>query len=603
MINTYTSYQLIARDIPKAIDRVEMQPVVKRETDYYLANITKVKSIDEFVKNDRLFKYAMKAFGLSDMDYAKAFMIKALKEGVSDPDSFANKLTDKRYVEFVSAFNFEKRGESATVYNPAQQGVVQNFALQAGLGPVQEGFNFYKSETSNYLTKISTMKSIDDLMGNERLLAYSMAAFGLDAAKEPSETIRAMLEGGVSDPDSPANKLLDKKYAAFVTVFNFAETADETTASDMVQQFVPNAYMAGTELVLPKVSDAYIKAETDYFTKNISKVKSITDLMADKRLLTYAMASFGLDASIETPKRIREMLSGGVSDPASPANKLLDKSYASFVSAFNFAEYGDQATARDDVQKLTPKLYTTESRLGLIGLNADYIQAETSYYLANIGDVKSVDDLMADSRLYNYALSSYGLDPAMQDKKLIRSILEGGIRDPDSVANKSDNKVYVGLATAFNFEQYGEDATTYNPSQQLTVDNYLRQTLEEDAGRSNEGVRLALNFERKASSITNWYDVLANKALASVVRTALGLPDSFASADIDKQAALFESRLDIADFTDPAKLDKFLTRFTSLYEINHPTSSAVTSVSVLFAQPTAIGISTDLMIAMQNLRY
>ena len=57
------------------------------------------------------------------------------------------------------------------------------------------------------------------------------------------------------------------------------------------------------------------------------------------------------------------------------------------------------------------------------------------------------------------------------------------------------------------------------------------------------------------------------------------------------------------DFTDPAKLDKFLTRFTSLWEINHPTSTAQTSVGVLFAQPTTVGISTDLMMAMQKLKF
>jgi hypothetical protein len=156
---------------------------------------------------------------------------------------------------------------------------------------------------------------------------------------------------------------------------------------------------------------------------------------------------------------------------------------------------------------------------------------------------------------------------------------------------------------AFNFEQYGEQATTYVAAGQPAVDKYLRQTLEENAGQTNEGVRLALNFQRKAPDITNWYDVLADKALATVVRTALGLPDSFATADIDKQAALFESKLDISDFTDPVKLSKVLTRFTSLYEVSHPTASAVTSVSVLFAQPTTIGITTDLMIAMQNLKY
>ncbi|MER9106527.1 DUF1217 domain-containing protein [Mesorhizobium sp. M0848] len=603
MLNTFTSYQLITRDIAKSIDRIEQQPVVDRDTKYYLDNITKVKSIDDFVKNDRLFKYAMKAYGLEDMDYAKAFMVKALKEGVSDPNSFANKLTDKRYAEFVSAFNFAANGANTTVYNKAQQPVTSNYALQVKIGAAQTGFSYYQSETAYYVTNISKVKSVDDLMGDSRLLTYAMAAFGLDAATEPAATVKAMLDGGVSDPDSPANKLPDKSYAKFVSAFDFAQYGDQTTTRDDVQQAVPKGYMAGAGLTLVEPSAQYIKGEADYYAANISKVTSIDDLMADKRLLTFAMASYGLDASTETPQQVRAMLEGGVSDPDSPANKLTDKRYANFVTAFNFAQYGDQTTSRDEVQKDTPKIYTTESALGLIAPNADYIKSETAYYLANVTNVKSIDDLMANSRLYNYVLSAYGLDPATESKDLIRNVLAGGIRDADSVANKMTNKAYAGLATAFNFEQYGEAATTINPAQQPTVDKYMRQTLEEDAGQTNEGVRLALYFDRKAPTITSWYDVLADTALASVVRTVLGLPDSFATADVDKQAQLFEQKLDISDFSDPEKIGKFLTRFTSMYEINNPTSSAVSSVSVLFAQPITVGISTDLMMAMQKLRF
>jgi len=372
LLNTYTSYQLIAKDITKSITQISKQPVVDRDTKYFLDNITKVKSIDDFVNNDRLFKFAMKAYGLEDMDYAKAFMVKALKEGISDPDSFANKLTDKRYADFVSAFNFAAYGADATIYNKTQQLTASNYAKQAQMAGV--------------------------------------------------------------DPNSP------------------------------------------------------------------------------------------------------------------------------------------------------------------------FVKGETAYYLANITKVKSIDDLMADKRLYNYALTSVGLNSVTENKDLIKQVLQGGVRDPNSVANKLPNKAYAALATIFNFEQYGDATTTYNAAQQPTVDKYLRQTLEEDAGSTNQGVRLALYFQRKAPTITSWYDVLADTALASVVRTALGLPDSFASADIDKQAQLFEQKLNISDFTDPTKLNKFLTRFTSLWEINNPTSSAVTSVSVLFAQPTSVGISTDLMMAMLKLR-
>ncbi|TJW35432.1 MAG: DUF1217 domain-containing protein, partial [Mesorhizobium sp.] len=129
-MNTYTSYQLIAKDITKSLDQVEAQPAVQRDTDYYLANIGKVKTIDDFVKDSRLFNYAMKAYGLGDMAYAKAFMVKALKEGVESDDSFANKLTDKRYADFVKAFNFEAFGETATLFPAAQQGTVDRYMRQ-----------------------------------------------------------------------------------------------------------------------------------------------------------------------------------------------------------------------------------------------------------------------------------------------------------------------------------------------------------------------------------------------------------------------------------------------------------------------------------------
>jgi hypothetical protein len=86
------------------------------------------------------------------------------------------------------------------------------------------------------------------------------------------------------------------------------------------------------------------------------------------------------------------------------------------------------------------------------------------------------------------------------------------------------------------------------------------------------------------------------------VRTAFGLPDSFAKADIDKQVKLFESKMNIEDFANPAKLEKFITRFTSLYEISNPTSPALNAASILFSQPTTAGVSTNLLMAMQQLK-
>jgi hypothetical protein len=230
------------------------------------------------------------------------------------------------------------------------------------------------------------------------------------------------------------------------------------------------------------------------------------------------------------------------------------------------------------------------------------VQRETEYYLENIGNVKSIEDLVEDRRLFAYAMKAHGLSDMTYAKAFMVKAMEGGIDDEDSFVNKLTDQRYTDFVETFNFVRNGEATTAFAKTQQGTVDKYLRQTLEEDAGDSNEGVRLALNFERNAASIETAYDLLANSAYAKVVRTVLGLPDSFATADIDKQAAMIEERIDIEDFQDPEALDKFLTRFTAMWEIQNPTSTASSSIAALFSQPVEYGISSDVMLTLQGLK-
>ena len=230
------------------------------------------------------------------------------------------------------------------------------------------------------------------------------------------------------------------------------------------------------------------------------------------------------------------------------------------------------------------------------------VERETKYYLETISKVKSIEDLMADDRLYRYAMKAHGLEDMAYAKAFIAKALREGIDDRDSFANKLSDKRYRDFVETFNFARHGKLATTFTRTQQGTVDKYIRQTLEENAGAQNEGVRLALYFQRKAGSIKTFYDVLADPALGKVVRTALGLPDSLATADIDRQVALFEQRLDISDFQDAGKLSKFLVRFTSLWEVTNRTSPAQLSASVLFGQPPEFGVSTDLLMTLQQMK-
>ena len=85
------------------------------------------------------------------------------------------------------------------------------------------------------------------------------------------------------------------------------------------------------------------------------------------------------------------------------------------------------------------------------------------------------------------------------------------------------------------------------------------------------------------------------------MRTALGLSDATALADIDRQVATIESRLDIEDFKDPEKLSKFIDRFNNLWELKNGQSSQSVPTLLINSNP-ASGISSDLLMTLQNLK-
>jgi hypothetical protein len=226
----------------------------------------------------------------------------------------------------------------------------------------------------------------------------------------------------------------------------------------------------------------------------------------------------------------------------------------------------------------------------------------TEYYKANIGSVKSVDDLMKNDRLYRYVLKAYGLEDMAYGKALIRKVLEGGIDDKSALANKLTDPRFKALATAFNFPTFGATTTITKAVEQDTVDAYVRQSLEQDAGEQNEGVRLALYFQRKASGITSAYGILADKALLQVVQTALGLSELTSLQDIDQQAKTINTLMDIEDLKDPAEVQKFIEKFTAKYDAGNAQTGASNPILMLFQPAGGVTISNDIYASLQNLK-
>jgi hypothetical protein len=228
------------------------------------------------------------------------------------------------------------------------------------------------------------------------------------------------------------------------------------------------------------------------------------------------------------------------------------------------------------------------------------VARDTDYYMTNISKVTSIDDFIGNYRLFSYAMKAFGLTDMTYAKAFMRKVLTEGVSEATSFANKLSDPRYQQFA--FDFAGRGEGATKTTAAQSGTVEKYVRQSLEEDAGKDNQGVQLALYFARKAPSITSMYQILADPALLKVAQTALGISTMTGAADIDKQVAMFSKSIDITDFQDPDKLQRFLQRFSAMWETENGQATASSVASILINKPVEMGISVDMLTSLQNLK-
>lgn len=228
------------------------------------------------------------------------------------------------------------------------------------------------------------------------------------------------------------------------------------------------------------------------------------------------------------------------------------------------------------------------------------ISREIAYYKENIGNVESAEDLVSDQRLLNVALRAYGLEEMNYARAFMQKLLEGGIDDNDSLANRLTDPRYQEFVKDFNFVRYGSATTSFERTQGGVVDKYYQQTMELEAGGQSDGARLALYFERKAGQIESALDILGDPAIFEFVRTAFGLPQQMSFASIDKQVDMINQRLNLEDLSDPQFMDDLVNQFLGIWDIQNPTA---VSVPPLVSAPLGVqNLSIDLLASIQNLK-
>ncbi|WIY26744.1 DUF1217 domain-containing protein [Parasedimentitalea psychrophila] len=227
------------------------------------------------------------------------------------------------------------------------------------------------------------------------------------------------------------------------------------------------------------------------------------------------------------------------------------------------------------------------------------LQRETDYFVENIGNVKSAEDLMADPRLLSVALDAFGLGEDIYKKAYLEKILTDGTAADDALANKLGDDRYVQFSDAFGF---GPGDTIKTGSAQEMADLVFTnkvQSFEEAVGEQEASMRIALYGQRElvnlaedgTSTDTQWFNIMGQSALREMFEVALGLPESLSQIDLDQQLEAFKSRAEsifgtdnVSDFSDPDLMDKLVNTYLAreqLKDFDASQSSGATALMLL----------------------
>jgi hypothetical protein len=233
-------------------------------------------------------------------------------------------------------------------------------------------------------------------------------------------------------------------------------------------------------------------------------------------------------------------------------------------------------------------------------LNGSAIRAEMKYFAANIGAVRTAQELVDDRRLLAVTLQAFGLQDEIDKTAFVLRVLEGGSETRSAPANRIPDARWRELAGALGFGDGKGVQTGVEGFAETILSRYGERAFEIAVGEADQSMRVALNFDRTAQELTRagisergvWFRLLGDPATRSFVETAFNLPREFAQIDVDQQVEVLIDRTrsafgaGVLDLADPEFRARFTDRYFALDSIrsfNAAASAGQNALSLLQA--------------------
>ncbi|MEO0915795.1 MAG: DUF1217 domain-containing protein [Pseudomonadota bacterium] len=231
---------------------------IANNTSYFAENIGSVTSAEDLVSDRRLLSVALGAFGLDEDINNRFFIQKVLQEGSLEEESFANRLSDKRYLAMAEAFGFDL-SPPRTVLSDFSEPIIeqyQNRQFEISVGDQDENLRLALGISRDIEALASRSLNEDtswfSIMGNPPMRRVFEQALGLPAEIAAIDIDQQLTEFrersdrffGTTDPaDFAQPELQEKLVRSFLLQAELSASASAytsgTVALSLLQSFSP----------------------------------------------------------------------------------------------------------------------------------------------------------------------------------------------------------------------------------------------------------------------------------------------------------------------------------------------------------------------------
>ncbi len=577
---------------------------VKRETEYFKENISKISSADEFVSDTRILRFALSSYGLEEELFKTAYIKRILESDLSDAQSAANRISDPRWQNFAQAFI----KSTPELPGPLQEGfsskqIAKSYAVELSRYKTDEQVDILTADSDKFRTLMKNIKTTDDLLKSENrnALNFVKKAFNLENDTSSNTQIAEYLNAVNFSASPPEGWQEARKALSFFDDIASAAAVGSSVSKDTKpnsDKVIENIVKIRFEQELKNASGvtAYTEKSETFrdVLRSLESVDDIDALLDDTATMQFLKESFNLSKDTTDKATIKTYLTQADDTNIPTVWKQVRELLNFHAVTLDNPTYVPPTFG--ELSSVIAKHKEREIRVGSDIDRFERLKKEADYFKINIDLTASNETLVNNSRLLRFAMTGFGIDTSALDTRKVLNVLDNKYQFNPSLS--SDTKLRE-FQKAYSFTVSKNTLRTLEDDiGDKTEKAFLQTTFIAAVGNTDEDLRLALYFEDRIAQVAEkeknnkvgWLRIIGEPPLATAFQKVFGLPSSIGQLDVDAQKEVYAQRAsrvlgssDLSKFAEKEHRDKFLNLFLSQANSSSFNSSSASIASILLS--------------------